>query len=201
MQWIFNEHLDRDREYNHSLTLPFPSTSVNYPVNMENAKTQARYRFLEHLPPPPCKYKYSGFQCLEEAVNEECRCFLDETWSPCIIFTDFPHPEIRNHEERFPEKFDYDPTLQLLILTTLFTPHEAAAKYLATALRPKLEMGIFDALAFKGGTRVKSPGREKQSGRSWAPQDLPPGRSYQWPTVALEEAFSESREQVKQDVV
>ncbi|EDN07844.1 hypothetical protein I7I51_04230 [Histoplasma capsulatum] len=78
---------------------------------------------------------------------------------------------------------------------------QAAAKYLATALRPKLEMGIFDALAFKGGTRVKSPGREKQSGRSWAPQDLPPGRSYQWPTVALEEAFSESREQVKQDVV
>ncbi|EEH10801.1 predicted protein [Histoplasma capsulatum G186AR] len=62
------------------------------------------------------------------------------------------------------------------------------------------EMGIFDALAFKGGTRVKSPGREKQSGRSWASQDLPPRRSYQWPTVALEVAFSESRERVKQDV-
>ncbi|EER44550.1 conserved hypothetical protein [Histoplasma capsulatum var. duboisii H88] len=130
---------------------------------------QARCRFLEHLPPQTRKYKYSGFQCLEEAVNEECRRFLDETRSPCIIFTDFPHPEIRNHEERFPGKVDYNPTLQLMILTTLFTPHEAATEVFGYRIAAKAdEMGIFDALAFKGSTRIFLQG------------DLTNGRPSRW---------------------
>ncbi|KLJ05481.1 hypothetical protein EMPG_11060 [Blastomyces silverae] len=162
---------------------------------------QDHHRFLKHLPPQTRKYKYSGFQHLEEAVSEEYRRFLDENRSPFVIFTDFPPNEIKNHEERFPGKVDYSPPLQILLLNIPSLPHEEAAEAFGYRLASKAEeMGILDILSLRGGTRTRTPAREKQADRSWAPRELPPGRSTQWPTVALEVAFSESRERVKRDM-
>ncbi|PGH03266.1 hypothetical protein GX51_04136 [Blastomyces parvus] len=153
------------------------------------------------LPPRTHKYKYSGFQHLQGVISEEYRRFIDENRSPFVIFTDFPPNEIKAHEEEFPGKVDYSPPLQILLLYLHSLPHEEAAEGFGYRLAAKAEdMGILDSLSLRGATCTKTPVREKEADRSWAPHKLPPGRSTQWPTVALEVAFSESRERVKQDM-
>ncbi|OJD17419.1 hypothetical protein AJ78_02491 [Emergomyces pasteurianus Ep9510] len=168
---------------------------------MERAKEQELRRFLNHLPPQTREYKYSGFQHLEGVVSEEYRRFIDENGSPLVIFTDFPPRELKSHEERFPGRLDYSPPLKILLLTMPSLPHEEAAEAFGYRLAFKAdEMGVLKSLSLRGATRTKTPDREKQADRSWAPRDLPPGRSTKWPTVAVEVAFSESCERVKRDV-
>ncbi|OJD15377.1 hypothetical protein AJ78_04347 [Emergomyces pasteurianus Ep9510] len=177
-----------------------PSRTVLTGNKDKYSKMQERHQFLEHLPPHTKVYKYSGFQHLEAAVSEEYKRFIHENKSPCVVFTDISQNEIEIHEEILPGRIDYSPTLQTLILYIPSLPHEEAAEAFGCRIAIQAEeMGILDALSLRGATRTKTTDRRKQADRSWAPFDIP-GRSTQWPTVALEVAFAESRERVKQDM-
>ncbi|PGH11024.1 hypothetical protein AJ80_07300 [Polytolypa hystricis UAMH7299] len=168
----------------------------------ERAKMQARREFLAHLPPDTHEYRYHGFSLLKEATNKEYNQFLehdDSSGSPYIIFTNIS-PEEVTHNEDFPGRVDYSPPLQILILTMVSLPHEEGARLFDQIVGDKaVEMKVRRLLSFRGATRSKTPDRNKQADSSYGPRQLPPGRSPEWPTVAVEVGFSEMREKLKSD--
>ncbi|PGH22954.1 hypothetical protein AJ80_03003 [Polytolypa hystricis UAMH7299] len=162
---------------------------------------QARHEFLEHLHPDTQEYKYLGFSSLLEAVSKEYDRFIVRSCSPYVIITDIGPDEVDDHEESIPGRADYSPSLQLLILSMVSLPHEEAAGVFDRLVGTKAtQMMIHRILSIRGRTHTKTSEREKQADCSYGPRHLPPGGSTQWPTLALEVAFPESREKVKKDV-
>ncbi|OJD21487.1 hypothetical protein ACJ73_07169 [Blastomyces percursus] len=167
----------------------------------KRVKMQARHEFLAHLPPDTHEYKYHGFSSLKEVTNKEYNQFLEhDNRSPYIIFTNISPEEFVIHNEDFPGRVDYSPPLQVLILTMVCLPHEEAASLFDQIVGEKaVKMKIRRLLSFRAATRSKTPDRNKQADRSYGPRELPPGRSAEWPTVAVEVGFSETREKLKSD--
>jgi hypothetical protein len=172
-------------------------------MSKEGYKMQEpRCEFPSHLPPNTSKYKYSGFAGLENAVSQAYDRFIDNNQS-LVVFTDIPPEEIEKYSDSFPGRIDYYPILQMLVLSMVSYPHEVATGTFEQLMTVKAtKNGIRRILTARGATRTKTPSREKQADRSWSPSPplLPPGRSIDWPTVPLEVAFSESRQQVKADM-
>ncbi|PGG99652.1 hypothetical protein GX51_06207 [Blastomyces parvus] len=160
--------------------------------------------FLEqlHIPPDVSEYEYSGLPHLQEVTDQAYNCFItNSTQSPFVIFTDFPVDEFEQHEDKFPGRVDYNPNLQLLILTMTSFPHEVAAGVFERYVEDRAkENGVRHTLLPRGTARTSTPDRWKQADRSWIPLDLPPGRTTQWPSVALEVGYSETREKLKSDM-
>lgn len=154
---------------------------------------EERREFLAGLPPDTREYRYSGFQRLEEALRQDDR--------PFVIVTNISKEAVDEYQHKFPGKIDYSPVLQVLVLKMASYPHEHAADAFGVFVGVKArDMSISRTLGLRGATRTDTPNRNKAADRSWAPRPLPAGRSDQWPTVALEVAWSESREKVKRDL-
>ncbi|KAL1952828.1 hypothetical protein VTO42DRAFT_4117 [Malbranchea cinnamomea] len=162
---------------------------------------QERREFLEHLPPDTHEYRYFGIPSLLDAQRKECDRFLHSNSSSFVIINDITAYELDAHEEEIPGRIDFSPCLQLLVLKMVSLPHEEAAAVFDGLVRDKAkQMMIHRILSIRRTTRTKTPSRQKQADCSYAPRQLPPGRSTQWPTVAVEVAFSEIYEKVKKDI-
>lgn len=167
------------------------------------AKMQARREFLAHLPSDTHEYRYNGFSSLKEAADKEYDRFLgqeDSSGSPYIIFTNISPEEFTQNDESFPGRVDYSPPLQVLILTMVSLPHEEGARWFDGFIATKaVEMKVRRLLTLRGATRSETPDRKKQADSSYGPRQLPPGRTAEWPTVAVEVGFSETKAKLKSD--
>ncbi|KAK2776101.1 hypothetical protein FQN52_003833 [Onygenales sp. PD_12] len=167
----------------------------------EKAIMQARVEFLAYLPPDTPEYKYGGISSLRKATSKEYHRFLHEdNISPYVIFTDISPKEASDNDENFPGRVDYSPPLQMLILTIPSLPHEEAARLFDQIIGQKaVEMKVRRLLSFRGATDSETRNRKKEADTSYAPRELPPGRTAKWPTVAVEVGFSETSEKLKSD--
>ncbi|PGH32384.1 hypothetical protein GX50_04809 [[Emmonsia] crescens] len=160
--------------------------------------------FLEqlHLPPDVSEYEYSGLPHLQEVTDQAYNRFIaNSTQSPFVIFTNVPVDEFEQHEDNFFGRVDYNPNLQLLILAMVSFPHEVAAGVFERLVDDRAkECGVRRILLPRGSTRTDTPERWKQADKSWIPRELPPGRTTQWPSVAVEVGYSETREKLKSDM-
>ncbi|KAK2756088.1 hypothetical protein FQN54_005495 [Arachnomyces sp. PD_36] len=179
---------------------PYPSVASEDAHKMQEKK---RVEVPIHLPPGTSEYKYSGFEDMEKAVSEAYDRFINHNQSPLVLFTAVPPEEVEQNPDNFPGKLDYYPTLHILVLSIPSFPHEVAAGVFEQLMTLKaIERGVRRSLSPRGSTTAKTPSRQKDPDKSWSPypSSLPPGRSLDWPTVALEVAFSESSGQLKQDM-
>ncbi|KAK2814017.1 hypothetical protein FQN50_000421 [Emmonsiellopsis sp. PD_5] len=152
-----------------------------------------RQDFVKGLPSDTGEYNYPGFKHLEEFIAQHESLF--------VIFNGVSPEEFEKHQDHFPRRLDYSPSLQLLILNIPVLPHEEAVGVFGALVGSKaVEMSIRNKIYFRGSTLSTSPGRRKEPDSSWSPRPNPPGRSLDWPTVVLEVGFSESSEKVKRDI-
>lgn len=165
----------------------------------------AQRRYLEelHLPSDTSQYRFSGFEHLEQATNQAQKRFIEDDQSPIVIFTHLTPEEFQQHQDNLPGRVDYNSPLQLLILTILSLPHEVATREFDVLVRGKAqEKGVRRVLISRGSTCTDDRDRNKEADSSWSPspRHLPPGRNTQWPSIAMEVAYSESRGKVKRDM-
>ncbi|KAK2807835.1 hypothetical protein FQN50_005224 [Emmonsiellopsis sp. PD_5] len=170
-------------------------------TDSKRAIMQARHEFLAHLPPDTPEYKYAGISSMREATAKESHRFLhQDSTSPYIIFTAISPQEVTDNDENFPGRTDYSRPLQILILSMPSLPHEEAAGLFDRILdRKAVEMKVHRLLSFRRATDSKTSNRNKEADCSYAPRELPAGRSDKWPTVAVEVGYSETREKLKSD--
>ncbi|KAJ5562801.1 hypothetical protein N7535_002752 [Penicillium sp. DV-2018c] len=139
--------------------------------------------FLEHLPPDTPVYHYDRqcvIECLLPPYSAEDRF---------IVIKHLPPEIFAKCEEELPQRCDYSPPLQILIIKIPSQPHEeAAVSFEAMIVEIAKKMQVFRRLACCGATRIHTPDRSKQADRSWKPAHQ--GREF--PTVALEVGFSET---------
>ncbi|KAK2800343.1 hypothetical protein FQN50_008159 [Emmonsiellopsis sp. PD_5] len=187
-------------------TLQPGTTSSSSPESPAENSTmpEQRRRFLEHLhlPPDVSEYEYSGLDHLREMTERAYDNFItNNTQSPFVVFTNLPPEEFEQFKDTFKDAVDYSPHLQLLILTMVSAPHEAATEVFGGLVRDKArENGVRRKLSPRGRTETETPERWKGADCSWIPHELPPGRTRRWPSVALEVGYAEPREKLKRDM-
>lgn len=147
--------------------------------------------FLEHLPSNTPVYRYDR-QCDIESLLPPYS--VEDRF---IVLKHFPPETFAECEEELPQRCDYSPPLQILIITMPSLPHEeAAASFGAIITTLADEMKVYRRLANCGATRIDTPGRRKQADLSWKPARQ--GRKF--PTVALEVGFSETTAKLEKDI-
>src|SRR5699024_4787998 len=169
----------------------------------ETMSEQGKYLEELHLPPDTSQYSYSGFQQLQQAVDQADERFRHHNRSPIVVFANLAPEEFQRCKDDLPGRVDYHCSLQLLIITMVSSPHEIAAEGFNELMRHKAnERQVRRALVSKGSTRTDERDRKKEADKSWAPsrRNLPPERNTKWPSVAMEVAYSESRAKVKSDM-
>lgn len=94
----------------------------------------------------------------------------------------------------------YDPSIRALVITVPGTPHGAVIGefYSRFAITTHIA-NIADTVSSLAGTRVQGTTCSKEPHGSWAPEDMPPGRNENWPTVVLEVGVSELRNKLRAD--
>lgn len=148
--------------------------------------------FLAHLPPDTPVYCYRDHRDLETLPTS------DSIGDSFVVVTKIPPAVFERFSERLPGRADYSPSLQLLIVKMPSQPHEEAASYFEIMLAHlAIQMKVCRKISFCGATRVEGPDREKQADRSFKPRHE--GR--EWPTVALEIGYSESRMKLEKDSI
>lgn len=147
--------------------------------------------FLEHLPPDTPVYRYDR------------RCVINSILPPysvedCfVVLKHFPPEIFAECEEELPQRCDYSPPLQILIIKMPSQPHEEAAYSFEMMIGTiAKEMQVFRRIAGCGATRIDTPGRSKQADRSWKPAR----QVRKFPTVALEVGFSETTAKLEKDI-
>ncbi|EFQ98958.1 hypothetical protein MGYG_01970 [Nannizzia gypsea CBS 118893] len=162
---------------------------------------EERSRFLAGLPQDTNEYRYLGQEHAEMIVKREYTRFVEEHKSPYVIFTHVPPSEIDMIDNRSLGKLDYHHSLRILLANMPCLPHEEALSLFGNLVLLKAnKMQVDRLIRYRAATTTKTRERDKEGDISWAPRWLPPGRSKQWPTVALEVGYSESREKIKHDI-
>ena len=160
--------------------------------------------YLEELCIPPDTYdcEYSDLQHLEESVDHAYKCFIaNTTQSPFLVVKNLPPEQFEKHQDSLPGIADYNSSLQLLVLTMPSYPHESASADIEELIISRAkDSGIRRELIARRHVPSSSPGRTKQADCSWVPKHPPPGRSFEWPSIAVEVGYSESREKLKGDM-
>ncbi|KAK2839319.1 hypothetical protein FQN49_006257 [Arthroderma sp. PD_2] len=160
-----------------------------------------RDRFLAGLPQDTNEYRYLGLEDAEMIVNREYSRFLEENKNQFVLFTHVPQSEVDKIDSNRLGRLDYHRSVQILIVNMPSLPHEEALSIFGNLVAFKAkDMRVERLISYRGAATTKTVERDKQADTSWAPRWPPSGRSRQWPTVALEVAYSESREKVKNDV-
>ncbi|KAJ5826962.1 hypothetical protein N7447_003725 [Penicillium robsamsonii] len=135
--------------------------------------------FLEHLPPDTPVYRY-GRQCSIESLLPPYP--VEDRF---IVLKHFPPDIFAKYEEELPQRCDYSPPLQILIIEISSLPHEEAAVSLEAMIMLLAEkMQVFRRTAGCGATRIDTPGRSKQADRSWKParqgREFPTKKDIAW---------------------
>ena len=147
--------------------------------------------FLEHLPSNTPVYRYDR-QCDIESLLPPYS--VEDRF---IVLKHFPPETFAECEEELPQRCDYSPPLQILIITMPSLPHEEAAESFASIITILAEeMKVYRRLRNWGSTRIDTPDRSKQADKAWGP--VHPIREF--PTVALEVSFSETTAKLEKDI-
>ncbi|KAJ5533888.1 hypothetical protein N7527_000142 [Penicillium freii] len=147
--------------------------------------------FLEHLPSDTPVYRYDR-QCAIESLLPPYS--VEDRF---IVLKSFPLETLAEREEQLPQRCEYSPPLQILIITMPGQPHEeAATSFEAMISTLAEEMKVWRRVAGCGATRIDTPDRSKQADRSWKPARQ--GRKF--PTVVLQVGFSETTAKLEKDI-
>jgi hypothetical protein len=161
-------------------------------VSEEGAKNQEKEMFLAHLPPDTPVYCYRDYRDLETLPTP------DSIGDSFVVVTGIPSELFDELDEQLPGRTDYSPSLQLLIVKMPSLPHEEAASRLeAMIMQLAFQMKVQRRISLCGATRVEGPDRQKQADRSYKPAQQ--GR--EWPTVAVEIGYSETRMKLEKDSI
>lgn len=166
---------------------------------MEN-EHQPRDDFLACLPRDTGQHAYSGLAQMDKIISAELNRCNHEQGSQFIVFTGVSPAQFDEEivsRQKWPK--DYKPSLETLIIKMPQMPHEVAIQFLAARIAIKAnKMGVTREIMATGQSEIRAPDRVKASAASYRPRFRP--RANKWPTVAIEVAWSESREKVQRDV-
>jgi hypothetical protein len=112
--------------------------------------------FLEHLLAGTPEYYYNK-QCAMETIFPEY-----SVEDRLVVLKQFPPETFAEHEEQLLGRYDYSPSLQILIITIPSEPHEAASSMFEEMMtKVTQEMRVNRRIAPRRATFVKTPGRRK----------------------------------------
>ncbi|KAJ9220354.1 hypothetical protein DTO169C6_7243 [Paecilomyces variotii] len=166
---------------------------------------------LNGLPPNTKQYEYKGLQNLWSLVSlEQERFRRDKTGktSQYMLFTNienetFLHDfDISKHKSSWQLLDSYYPFAQVLLIRMLtYKDHERTHMALVNLMIFKLSSmnGANLELDWTGSADIATPSRTKRADQEVAPQEIPPGRSDQWPSLVIEAGFSESKSKLESD--
>ena len=147
--------------------------------------------FLERLPPDTPLYRYDRHCVIESLLPPYS---VEDRF---IVLKHFPPEIFAECKEELPQRCDYSPPLQILIIKLPSQPHEEAAASFETMIGTiSTKMQVYRRIAGCGATRIDTPGRSKQADRSWKPAR----QAREFPTVALEVGFSETTAKLEKDI-
>ncbi|QKX59379.1 uncharacterized protein TRUGW13939_06513 [Talaromyces rugulosus] len=156
------------------------------------SKNREREMFLAHLPPDTPVYCDHDYRDLETLPTP------DSIGDSFVVVTDIAAELFDELDEQLPGLADYSPSLQLLIVKMRSLPHEEAAARLGAAIMQLAsQMKLERRISLCGATRVDGPDRQKQADRSYKPAR----QRREWPTVAVEIDYSESRAKLEKDSI
>lgn len=152
----------------------------------------------EGLPPDTSEYVYPGSQeKLEEIMFQEGKRFKEGHMSQFVVFTDISSYQFDQFQE-FPGRLDYVPNTLVLKMPT--TPHETFIhRFEALVSFKARDMGVWRLIGPFGASTQRTSRRGKEPDLSFGPRTLR-GHPREWPTVAVEIGYSESREKLMRDV-
>lgn len=162
-----------------------------------------RDSILNHLPPLTPQYTYGSLAEFRSNLAVEGARFQHQLdASQYVLFThlspqafrrDFQQPvrETIGHTED-----SYLPRQQALLIKMKSGPHEAAhLEFNRIVIRKLGDMGSADeGLVPVGDKTIHATSRSKEADLAYRPLDRPEGRSKEWPTLALESGYTDSRD-------
>ncbi|KAJ5291821.1 hypothetical protein N7478_001072 [Penicillium angulare] len=165
---------------------------MSYPYQNEDVVSEeGTCTFLAHLPSDTPVYRYAK-KCTMESLFPQYS--IEDRF---IVLKNLPPERLAKHDEKFPGRCDYSPSLQILIITMPSQPHEEAACsfgiIIATLAK---EIEVYRRISNWGSTLIETPDRSKQADRSWVPARL----QSEFPTVALEVGFSVTTAKLERDI-
>lgn len=161
--------------------------------------------FLDHLSPYTNTYAYQSLEQFASVISAEAeRLQQDRERSQFLVFTNFPN-DIFERDDKDQEIDIPSYTLDtytahdgLLIIKMTSAPHEAAHEAIRNILTEKLSLMSHAErdLRERGRKTIKGNQRAKEADLSYIPLRRPPGRSNEWPTLALESGYTDSQERL-----
>jgi hypothetical protein len=162
---------------------------------------------LDQLPPRTPQYPYRSLRDFESILRSEATHLQlpEPNTSQFILFTEIdPQTFTRDFENPVRDIVchnidSYYPLQAAFVIKMKTGAHEAAHVTFSNRLIRKLAfMGSADeGLVGTGAKTISSNTRSKEADLTYRPFDLPPGRSKQWPTLALETGYSNSRDMLE----
>ena len=159
---------------------------------------------LDQLPPCTNQYAYRSLRDFKSILKSEGTRFLSSEpyASQFILFTeiepqafasDFEHP-VRDIACHIIDS--YYPLQGTLVIKMKTGAHEAAHGTFNNRLIRKLVLmdSADEDLESIGSKTISSTSRSKEADLAYRPLQLPQGRSKEWPTVALESGYSNSKD-------
>lgn len=166
---------------------------------------------VEALPPNTNQHVYRGLHYFWSFVTQEQTHFDDDktrNHSQYMLFTNinyqtFTHDfNICHHKPSWQLVDTYFPhSQQLLIRTSTFKDHERAQAGLVNIMLTKLAAmnGANMSLDWTGSAEIHAPSCMKKADQTFAPRNIPHGRSDVWPTLIIQSSFIESRLKLRAD--
>jgi hypothetical protein len=167
-----------------------------------------------HLPPNTSKHWYTGLDEFWSCIDLERARFYDSAGSgrssEYVVFFNVSEQtfaqdfDIARHKSSWQLVNSYNPSTEILLVKVPTTrEHERAHGSLINLMITKLA-GMNAAnlsLDWYGAADKRTPSRTKKPDQQFAPQDLPAGRSDEWPTMVMESGFSQSESQLDGDAM
>lgn len=147
--------------------------------------------FLSCLPPDTPIFHYDP------------QCSLESLLPPALPYDKFvviegcPSVVLDDLDEQLPDRLDYSPSLETLILKMPSRPQEeAAGKFEAMLTALATQLKVNRRISCVGATKIKGDDPKKQADRAW----MPVRQEGQFPTVVLEVGYSGSSAKLERDI-
>ena len=158
---------------------------------------------LDQLPPCTNQYPYHSLHEFTSILRSEGTRFLstDTYASQFILFTEIgPQAFARDFEHPVRDIIchiidSYYPLQKVLVVKMKAGAHEAAHVTFNNRLIRKLVFmdSADEGLQGNGSKSISSTSRSKEADLAYRPLELPEGRSKEWPTLALESGYTNSK--------
>ena len=158
---------------------------------------------LDQLPPCTNQYPYHSLLDFTSILESERTHFLESVpfVSQFILFTEIG-PQVFTRDFEHPVRDiichiidSYYPLQKVLVVKMKAGAHEAAHVTFNNRLIRKLVFmdSADEGLQGNGSKSISSTSRSKEADLAYRPLELPEGRSKEWPTLALESGYTNSK--------